>query len=224
VVLVLVLALIAAELAIPATAAWWTEHPMTSAFVTSGALLAGSYLVLDDIVRRREIASRVQHERHAALNAIIAAAGRVRSELSALMLTAGMRRDERGDLPADAIATFVSTVVGRDDRLERRLIELATLGSETLRSTVNAHRALLDGMPGERATIAGNPDLFLVDLFDFLHQHLGDVPVHIGERDVRATTFALESYESGVASLNRRLEREGIVRQPVNFGGNFYDW
>jgi hypothetical protein len=143
---------------------------------------------------------------------------------STLMLTAGASRDARGDLPADAIAAFVRAVVGRDDRLEQRLIEIATLGSETLLSTVNAHRALLRDLPGEEATIAGNPDLDLVDLFDELHQHLRRVPAHVGERDANGLTFDLESYERKLDALNSRLEHEGIVGRPVDFGGNFYQW
>jgi hypothetical protein len=60
---------------------FWIDHPITAALVASGVLLAATYLVFDDIVRRREAKREERLAVAAAISNIQVAAWRFRAEI-----------------------------------------------------------------------------------------------------------------------------------------------
>jgi hypothetical protein len=74
-------ALVITEITVEAFRGFWVDHPITAAFVASAVLLAATYLVFDDIVRRREAKREERLAVAAAISNIQVAAWRFRAEI-----------------------------------------------------------------------------------------------------------------------------------------------
>jgi hypothetical protein len=74
-------ALVLPELGLNSVGDWWASHPMASAFVSNGILLAAGYLVFDEIVRLREQAGVERARRRDAVDLAFALALGVRAEI-----------------------------------------------------------------------------------------------------------------------------------------------
>ena len=89
-------ALVSTEITVKALRDFWINHPVTAALVASGLLLAATYLVFDDIVRRREAKREERLAVAAVISNVQVAAWRFRAEIEIRFL----------DFSRDAVRSF----------------------------------------------------------------------------------------------------------------------